>query len=91
MDAKQLAVDSIENTNPAVDEQRRILGEELQRQVAEEKAHLISRFETDMARIVNHYVLESIGDQIDLSDQLGYIISELEANKKEILKDIANG
>lgn len=91
MDAKQLAVDSIEKTNAAVDEQRKILGEELQRQVAEEKAHLISRFETDMARIVNHYVLEAIGDQIDLSDQLGYIISELEANKKEILKDISNG
>lgn len=91
MDAKQLAVDSIEKTNAAVDEQRKILGEELQRQVAEEKAHLITRFETDMARIVNHYVLEAIGDQIDLSDQLGYIISELEANKKEILKDISNG
>jgi hypothetical protein len=91
MDAKQLAVDSIEKTNAAVEDQRRILGEELQRQVAEEKAHLVSRFETDMARIVNHYVLEAIGDQIDLSDQLGYIISELEANKKEILKDISNG
>jgi MFS superfamily sulfate permease-like transporter len=91
MDAKQLAVDSIEKTNAAVEDQRKQLGEELLKQVAEEKAHLISRFETDMARIVNHYVLEAIGDQIDLSDQLGYIISELEANKKEILKDIANG
>lgn len=91
MDAKQLAVDSIEKTNAAVEEQRRMLGEELQKQVAEEKAYLINRFETDMARVVNHYVLEAIGTQIDLSDQLGYIISELEANKKEIIKDIANG
>jgi hypothetical protein len=91
MDAKQLAVDSIEKTNVAVEEQRKILGEELRKQVADEKQYLINKFETDMARIVNHYVLEAIGDQIDLSDQLGYIISELEANKKEILKDIANG
>jgi hypothetical protein len=91
MDAKQLAVDSIEKTNAAVEEQRKVLGEELRHQVDEEKAHLIGRFEEDMARIVNHYILEAIGDQIDLSDQLGYIIGELEANKKEILKDIANG
>jgi hypothetical protein len=91
MDAKQMAVDSIEKTNAAIDDQRKILGEQLQAQVAEEKAHLISRFETDMARVVNHYVLEAIGNQIDLSDQLGYIIGELETNKKEILKDIANG
>jgi hypothetical protein len=90
-DAKQLAVDSIEKTNAAVEEQRKMLGEQLQAQFTEEKAHLISRFESDMARVVNHYVLEAVGDQIDLTDQLGYIISELEANKKDILKDIANG
>jgi hypothetical protein len=91
MDAKQLAVDSIEKTNAVIDEQRQHLGKELQEQVAAEKAQLMSRFESDMARVVNHYVLAAIGNQIDMSDQLGYIISELEANKKEIMKDIANG
>ncbi|HSH55210.1 MAG TPA: hypothetical protein VK983_00115 [Candidatus Limnocylindrales bacterium] len=91
MDAKQLAVDSIEKTNTAIDEQRTILGEQLTKQVAEEKAHLINRFETDMATVINHYVLAAIGTQIDLSNQLGFIISELEAHKKEIIKDIANG
>ncbi len=90
-DAKKLAVESIEKTNTAIDEQRHALSSELAEQVAEEKAHLISRFETDMARVVNHYVLEAIGSQIDLSDQLGFIIGELEANKKEIIKDISNG
>lgn len=91
MDAKQMAVDSIEKTNSLIEDQRTQLSAELQKTIAEEKAHLISRFETDMARVINHYVLEAIGDQIDLSDQLGYIISELEANKKDIIKDIANG
>jgi hypothetical protein len=91
MDAKQMAVDSIEKTNAAVEEQRKMLSEQLQRQVAQEKANLVAQFEADMARVVNHYVLEAIGNQIDLSDQLGFIIGELEANKKEIIKDIANG
>ena len=91
MDAKQLAVDSIEKTNAVIDEQRQHLGKELQEQIAAEKAQLMSRFEADMARVVNHYVLAAIGNQIDMSDQLGYIISELESNKKEMMKDIANG
>jgi len=91
MDAKQLAVDSIEKTNAVIDEQRGLLGKELQEQVAAEKAQLMQQFESDMARVVNHYVLAAIGNQIDMSDQLGYIISELEANKKEIMKDIAHG
>jgi hypothetical protein len=91
MDAKQMAVDSIEKTNAVIDEQRQMLGKELQEQITAEKAQLMSRFETDMARIINHYVLAAVGDQIDMSDQLGYIIGELEANKKDIMKDIANG
>ncbi len=91
MDAKQLAVESIEKTNTAIEEQRVMLSEQLQKQVAEEKAHLVNRFESDMATVINHYVLAAIGTQIDLSSQLGFIISELEANKKDIIKDIANG
>lgn len=91
MDAKQMAVDSIEKTNAVIESQREQLSAQLQQTIAEEKAHLVSRFESDMARVINHYVLEAIGDQIDLSDQLGYIISELEANKKDIIRDIANG
>lgn len=91
MDAKQLAVESIEKTNIAIDEQRLALSQQLQEQVAAEKAQLIKHFEEDMARIINHYVLAAIGDQIDLNDQLEYILAELEANKQNILKDISNG
>jgi hypothetical protein len=44
-----------------------------------------------MAGIVNHYVIAAIGNQIDLTDQLEYILSELEANKQAIIEDIQNG
>ncbi len=91
MDAKQLAIDSIEKTNAAVDEQRRTLGEQLQKEVTEEKTRLITHFETNMADVVNHYVLAAITDQIDLSDQLEYILADLEANKAAIVEDIRSG
>jgi hypothetical protein len=44
-----------------------------------------------MASIINHYVLRAIGNQIDLSDQLEYILAEMEANKPAILEDIKRG
>ena len=44
-----------------------------------------------MAEIVNHYILEAIGNQIDLSDQLEFILADLEANKKSIVEDITDG
>jgi hypothetical protein len=90
-DAKQLAVESIEKTKATIDEQRQVLTAQLEKEVSDEKARRIQRFDNNMADVINHYVLAAIGNQIDLNDQLEYIIGELEANKKEIIQDVTNG
>lgn len=90
-DAKQLAIDSITKTQEAIEQQRQMMGQQLQQEIANEKARLVKRFEDNMADIVNHYVLAAIGDQIDLNDQLEYILSDLEANKAAIIRDISDG
>jgi hypothetical protein len=90
-DAKQLAIDSIAKTNQAVEEQRQTLLGQLQKEVADQKVRLMKQFENNMADIVNHYVLAAISDQIDLSDQLEYILAEFDANKQAILEDIRHG
>lgn len=90
-DAKELAVNSIQKTNDIIEEQRQALTGQLSQQLDAEKAHLLERFEENMADIVNHYVLAAIGNQIDLSDQLEYIMGELETNKAAIAEDIKNG
>lgn len=90
-DAKQLAIDSIQKTNVAIDEQRHVLSDQVQQEILAEKQQLLKRFEDNMADIVNHYVLAAVGSQIDLTDQLDYILSEMEANKKAIIEDILSG
>lgn len=90
-DAKQLAIDSIEKTQTAIEQQRQILNEQLRKQVAEEKTRLISAFEQNMAGIINHYVLAAVGNQIDLTDQLDYILNELQDNKEAIIDDLKLG
>jgi hypothetical protein len=91
MDAKQLAIDSIEKTNAAIDEQRQVIGMEVQKEIVAEKQQMLKHFEANMADIVNHYVLAAVGNQIDLSDQLEYILADMEANKKAIIEDIQRG
>lgn len=90
-DAKQLAVESIEKTKTAIDEQRQALGAQLEKEVAEEKTRRITLFENNMADIVNHYILAAVGNQIDLNDQLEYILGELETYKQAIVEDISHG
>jgi F0F1-type ATP synthase membrane subunit b/b' len=90
-DAKQLAIDSIQKTNAAIDEQRQLMGTQVQKEIAIEKQQMMARFEKNMTSIVSHYVLSAIGSQIDLADQLEYILNDLEVNKKAILEDVQNG
>ncbi len=90
-DAKQLAVESIEKTNQAIEQQRELLKSQMEQQASLQQQRLLKNFSEQMADIVNHYILQTIGDQIDLSDQLEYILAELEANKQAILADINRG
>ena len=90
-DAKQLAIDSIQKTNSAIEEQRAQLGQQVQAQIVAEKRQMVERFEQNMTDIINHYVLAAIGDQIDLNDQLEYILADLEANREAIIQDINHG
>lgn len=90
-DAKQMALGSIEKTITTIDQQRQYLEAELQSQSAAQKKQVLDHFEADMAKIVNHYILRAIGSQIDLSDQLDFILAEMESNKQAIIEDIQRG
>lgn len=91
MDAKQMAIDSIQKTNQAIDEERGALLQQIGQQLAQEKARQIKAFEENMTDVINHYLMAAIGNQIDLSDQLEYILANLESNKRAIVEDIKNG
>lgn len=90
-DAKALAIESIEKTKTAIDDERKSLVAQLETEVKEEKERRIQQFDQRMAQVVNHYVLAAIGNQIDLNDQLEYILAELESHKAAIIEDIRSG
>jgi uncharacterized protein (DUF2344 family) len=90
-DAKQVALGSIEKTITTIDQQRAFMEQQLQSQAQVNKERMMKQFEKDMATIINHYVVKAIGDQIDLSDQLDYILAQMETNKKAIIEDIRGG
>lgn len=90
-DAKKLAIESMQKTQASLEEERQILRDKLEKEVDAERDRLIKRFESNMGEIVNHYVLDAIGNEIDLSDQLEYILGELQANKDVMVEDIRSG
>lgn len=91
MDAKDMTMVSIKKTNDAIEEQSQIINQEIQKQIASEKKQTIEKFEQNMGDIINHYIVEAIGKQIDLTSQLEFVLAELENNKKAIIEDINHG
>lgn len=91
VDAKQIALQSIEKTVATIDQQRQFMEQQMQAQANAQRDRVIARFEQEMASIINHYVLRAIGNQIDLSDQLEFILAEMEGNKQAILEDVRRG
>ena len=90
-DAKQIALDSIEKTVATIEQQRQFLEQQMKSETDAQKEHLVARFEAEMATIVNHYVLQAIGSQIDVSEQMDFILGEMQNNKQAIIEDIKRG
>ena len=91
VDAKQIALESIEKTVATIEQQRQFLEQQMKSETDAQKKRMVERFETEMATIVNHYVQQAIGNQIDLTEQMDFIINEMQANKQAIIEDIQRG
>lgn len=89
--ARDQAIETIEKTQNTIEEQLKIMEERLVTEVANEKERIVSKFEQNMGQVLNHYVLEAIGNEIDLTNQLDYIFTNLEESKKDIIEDIRTG
>jgi DNA-binding transcriptional MerR regulator len=87
-DAQAVALDTIQKTMRAAEEQRDILNKQTQELLEAEKQRAVQHFEDNMADIVNHYLAEAFGNQLSLEDQLGYIVGEMEANKEAMKQDM---
>lgn len=87
-EAQELALGALKKTAGEIDAQRAELTEALKQEVANQEAAMIAVYEQNMAQIIEHYLLEALGDQLDLKAQLPYIISQMEANKDQIIEDM---
>ena len=86
--AKQLAIESIEKTQQVLEDQRKQMGVQLAEEVAIEKKRLVEKFDKNMQQVVNYYLLEAVGNEIDLADQMEFVFRQLEDNKQALTEDI---
>lgn len=86
--AQDAALEVLSHSTELLRQQHEQLTTSLEKNVAEQKEMIVGIFETNMARIVEHYLLGALGDQFDLKAQLPAIIKQMEENKKAIVDDM---
>lgn len=87
-DVQQAAVESINSTVASAQQQQTLLVQKMQEDTNTQKAKIMTDFEKNMAEIVNQYILSAVGNEIDLKEQLPFILREMEAQKDDMRKDM---
>lgn len=69
-------------------EAKESIQKEAQAAIHDEKQQLLEKLDNKLSDIITHYLVEALGEHVDLGSQKDYILSQLEAHKEEIKQDI---
>lgn len=87
-ETEDAALETITNTAKALEKQQEQLTNGVQKNIDKQKAVLAKALDENMAQIIEHYLLDALGNQYGLKAQLPSIIKQMEANKQVIMDDI---
>lgn len=87
-DAQDSALHVLQQSIRSLQEQHEKMNELVGQALAAQEANLVRAFEENMAHIIEHYVVDALGDQFDLKAQLPSIIKQMEQNKDAIVSDM---
>lgn len=87
-EAQDAALKWLNQSAQALNDQYQNIATTLQKNVVAQEDMMIESFQSNMAVIVEHYLLGALGDQYDLKAQLPAIIQQMEDNKQAIVDDM---
>jgi hypothetical protein len=87
-DVQQAAVKSINDTVLSAQQQQQALSEQIKKDSEVQKAKMLADFEANMGAIVSHYVVKTVGEHMDLKEQLPLILREMETQKEAMRQDM---
>ena len=87
-DSQEAALKWLNQRAQAMHDQYQQIADTLQKNVKDQEVSMITAFQENMARIIEHYLLEALGSQFDVKEQLPGIIKQLEERKQDIVEDM---
>lgn len=85
---REQSIDEFSKLQKDLDDRRNRLLEALDKQANAELERRVDRFNASLNDVVSNYIVESLGNQVDLGAQLPYIIQNLQKHKDDIKRDV---
>ncbi len=86
--AQKSALDTIQVAVTRSSEQQAAFAQQLEQVVEAQRAQIMEYFRQNMAEIVSHYVLQAVGEQASIKEQLPMILREMEAQQEAMQRDM---
>lgn len=86
--AQQHMANAFAKIDQQIADYQKNMSEQFEKELAHEKERRMDRFVDNMAEIVTAHVQHTLGEQLDVGEQMQFIIANLDANKQAIIEDI---
>lgn len=86
--AQQHMSEAFAKVDHAITDYQKAMTEQFDRELKQEKARRLNRFQANMADVVTHHVQQTLGTHLEVDQQIKFILDNLEANKTAIVEDI---
>ncbi|HSX48331.1 MAG TPA: hypothetical protein VLF41_02410 [Candidatus Nanoarchaeia archaeon] len=88
---REAASGALGQINDALEKQKATLTADLEVEVKKQQQVLIEKFENKISDVVSAYLVESLGNDVDLGAQSQYLFKMLEEHKGELKQEILGG
>jgi hypothetical protein len=88
--ARDAAIKSLKEMQVAIEAKQQELEKGIDHEIVERKKHLLERLDAHLGTAVAAYIVESLGQGVDLGAQKSYLFDSLERHKVELRKDLSD-
>lgn len=89
-DLRQASLNGLQSIQQVIEQRRTELENAMAAEIDEEKKKILGRVDTQLADIVSAFLIESLGNNVDLGAQSHYLFTVLEQNKADLKREIEN-
>lgn len=87
-EAQAVMLEKLTRTTQALEGQYQQLSQLLEKSISDQKAMVTQVINDNMAQIVEHYLIEALGEQSNVRAQLPSILEHMEENKQAMVEDM---